>query len=57
MFGGGKKTVVGNDVLPRLRPRAFAARSFRRPFDEDGRLELLPSRYRATRLSRREPAS
>jgi hypothetical protein len=29
----------------------FAARFFRRPSDEDGRLELLPSRQRATRLS------
>src|SRR6266404_5806332 len=36
---------VGNGVLPRPRPRAFLARSLRRPPGEDGRLELLPSRH------------
>jgi DNA-binding transcriptional MerR regulator len=46
---------VGNGVLPRLQPRAFLARSLRRPPGEDGRLELLPSRYRALRLSQRIP--
>src|ERR1700693_2144472 len=39
------KTVGGNGVLPRLRPRAFLAQSLRRPSDEDGRLELLSARF------------
>src|SRR5580704_15249078 len=39
---------VGNGVLPRLRPRAFPARSLRRPPAEDGRLELLRGRHWAT---------
>jgi hypothetical protein len=39
---------VGDGVLPRLRPHAFFARSLRRPPDEDGGLELPPSRHHAT---------
>ena len=39
---------VGNGVLPRRQPRAFLARSLRRPPGEDGRLMLLASRYSAT---------
>jgi hypothetical protein len=48
MFRGGKtKTVVGNGVLPRLRPRVIACcADLSPPFDEAGRLELLPSRHR-----------
>ncbi len=48
---------VGNGVLPGLRPRAFLARSLRRPPGEDGRLELLPSRHRATPIIPAEPAN
>jgi hypothetical protein len=44
---------AGNGALPRLRPGGFLARSLRRPPGEDGRLELLPSHHRATRLSLR----
>ena len=48
---------VGDGVLPRLRPRAFLARSLRRPPGEDGRLELLPSRHRATPIIPADPAN
>jgi hypothetical protein len=37
------------------RSRALLARSLRRPPGEDGRLEVLPSRHRALRLSQRIP--
>jgi tetratricopeptide (TPR) repeat protein len=39
---------IGNGVLPRLRPRAFPARSLRRHPGENGRLELLRGRHWAT---------
>ena len=48
---------VGNGVLPRLRPRAFLARSLRRPPGEDGRLMLLASRYSATPIIPADPAN
>src|SRR5262245_51071888 len=48
---------VGNGVLPRLRARAFLARSLRRPPGEDGRLELLPSRHWATPIFPADPAN
>src|SRR5207244_7963498 len=48
---------VGNGVLPRLRPRAFLARSLRRPPGEDGPLELLPSRHWATPIFPADPAN
>src|ERR1019366_6428031 len=39
---------IGNGVLPRLRSRAFPARSLRRHPGENGRLELLRGRHWAT---------
>jgi len=48
---------VGNGVLPGLRPRAFLARSLRRPPGEDGRLEPLPSRHRANPIIPADPAN
>ena len=48
---------VGNGILPRLRPRASLARSLRRSPDEDGRLELPPSRHRATLIVRADLAN
>src|SRR5688572_30588175 len=48
---------VGNGVLARLRPRAFPARSLRRPPGEDGRLELLRWRHWPTPVFRADPVN